>query len=61
MKGFFKGFLLVLTTLIGAFVAIGMFLERCKKAIDLKPQPKAAPQKTPCEEAICAVDQCMPF
>ena len=61
MKNVLKSFLLVLTTLFGAFVAIGIFLERCKKAVELKPKPKAVPQKKPCEEAICAVDQCMPF
>lgn len=61
MKAFFKSLFLILTTLVGAFIAVGVFLERCKKAVKLKPQPKAAPQKRPCEEAVCAVDQCMPF
>ena len=61
MGKFLKGSLLVLTTLTGALVVSGLFLERCKKAVELKPQPKAAAQKKPCEEAVCAVDQCMPF
>ena len=61
MKGFLKSLLLILTTLVGTFVAIGMFLERCKKTVELKPQAKKVPHKKPCEEAICAVDQCMPF
>ena len=61
MKAFFKGLFLIVATLVGAFIAVGLFLERCKKAVELKLKASPAPQKKPCEEAICAVDQCMPF
>jgi len=58
---FLKSLFLALTTLFGAFIAVGIFLDRCKKEVEIKPQAKPAPQKRPCEEAVCAVDQCMPF
>ena len=61
MKSFFKSLFLILATLVGGLIAVGLFLERCKKAVVLKPQPKETPKKRPCEEAVCAVDQCMPF
>ena len=65
MMKFIKNVVVVLATLAGAFLAVGAFLERCAKAVQL-PQKKEegkteAPKKRPCEEAICAVDQCMPY
>ncbi len=62
MKQFLKTVFVILATLAGAFIAVGAFLDRCAQATKLTPKEKEpAPQKRPCEEAICAVDQCMPF
>lgn len=59
MKQFFKTVLVVSATLAGAFLAVGAFLDRCAKATQIHPKKK---EKTaPCEEAVCAVDQCMPY
>ena len=62
MKKFVLGFLIALVAVLGVFVAVGVFLARCKKAIDIKPKKfSVSPKKKVCEEAVCAVDQCMPF
>lgn len=60
MKQFLKTVFVILATLAGAFIAVGTFLDRCAQATKLQPKEKNA-QKKPCEEAVCAVDQCMPF
>lgn len=65
MMKFLKNLVLVLAAIAGAFLAVGAFLERCAKAVQSgqkQEEPKQeTPKKRPCEEAICAVDQCMPF
>lgn len=61
MRKFLKTLVVILAAMAGAFVAVGLFLERCAKAVQIKPKQQEEPKKKPCEEAVCAVDQCMPF